>query len=120
MLDLRRAAGGPSGAPAAVRNRDLLRRMLSGVQSNTTEGENRNKSERQDLLQICRQRARVAKTEAPPPPPAQSRVEAQLATIYHFDNDEVWREMHAAAQAAWEVASQRINQRSKELGIPRE
>jgi hypothetical protein len=32
----------------------------------------------------------------------------------------VWREMHEAAQVAWQEASQRINQRSKELEIPRE
>jgi hypothetical protein len=79
------------------------------------------RTERQDLLLICRQRARVAKTEATAiAERRKAEFEALLAKTYEFDQDKVWREMHDAAIDAWERANQMIEDRSKQLGIPLE
>ena len=78
-----------------------------------------NKIERETLLQVCRMRARVAKAEANAVAARRkAEFEAQLAAIYHFDNDEVWKQAHAAALIAVEQAREQIARRARELGIP--
>jgi hypothetical protein len=76
--------------------------------------------ERQDLLQICRQRERVAKGEAVAVAARhKADFEAQLARVYHFDENAVWK---AAAEAAEEVARQcqeRVAAECAKLGIPK-
>jgi hypothetical protein len=78
------------------------------------------RAERQDLLQICRQRERVAKTEAVAVAARQKAdFQAQLARIYSFDENEVWR---AATKAAVEVTRQcneQVVAECAKLGIPR-
>jgi hypothetical protein len=44
--------------------------------------------------------------------------EQQLASIYHFDQDEVWRQAHEAAVRACAEAEKAILGRCAELGIP--
>jgi hypothetical protein len=59
------------------------------------------RTERQDLLQICRQRERVAKSDAAAVAAKhQADFAAQLAADYSFDQDEVWKQAHAAAREA--------------------
>jgi hypothetical protein len=78
------------------------------------------KADRDSLLGLCRMRARVAKADATAVA-AKRRAEfaAQLAAIYHWDNDNVWREVHRLAEAEVERAREKIQARSKELGIPK-
>ncbi|MGO9178007.1 MAG: hypothetical protein ACLQBX_01255 [Candidatus Limnocylindrales bacterium] len=77
--------------------------------------------ERRDLLAMVALRTRVAKAGI-----AQRKAElvadfeAQLATEYSWDNDEIWRQAYAAATAAAEVAKRAITERCAELGIPEE
>jgi hypothetical protein len=41
-----------------------------------------------------------------------------MASVYKFDQDEVWREAHDAADAAMTAAGEPIAERCAELGIP--
>src|SRR4051794_20621472 len=76
-------------------------------------------SERNSLLQVLRMRARVAKADlASRSATLRADCEAQLAAIYHWDQDDVWREAVTAANEAVEVAKRQIAQRTRELGIP--
>ena len=83
-------------------------------------GERMNRSDRDDLLQICRMRARVAKADAAAVA-AQRKADfaAQLAATYSFDQDAVWKQAQAAADEATEKAREEIARRCRELGIPR-
>ncbi len=77
------------------------------------------KSEREDLRQICRMRAKVAKADAAARSATlKADCEAQLAAIYHWDKDDVWRQAMTAANEAAEAARRQIDERSRELGIP--
>jgi hypothetical protein len=77
------------------------------------------KAERETLVQICRMRARVAKAEATTiAAQRKADFQAQLAAIYHFDNDAVWKKAHAAARDATWQAQEQIAQRCRDLGIP--
>jgi hypothetical protein len=78
------------------------------------------KADRDSLLQLCRMRARVAKADATAVA-AKRRAEfaAQLAAIYHWDNDDTWREAHRIAEEAVKRAQQEIEARSLEMGIPK-
>ena len=58
--------------------------------------------------QKAKERAAVLKAE----------VEDQLNSAYHFDDDEVWAEAKARADAAAQVAQQEVAARCRELGIP--
>jgi len=78
------------------------------------------RTEREDLLQVCRMRARVAKAEVSAVAARRrAEFEAQLATIYSYDTDDVWKECHESARVATEQAQERIAKRATELGIPR-
>ena len=79
-----------------------------------------NKSDRDDLLKVCRMRVRVAKADAAAVA-AKRKAEfaAQLAAVYSFDQDEIWKQAKAAADTAVEQAQNEIAQRCVELGIPR-
>jgi hypothetical protein len=77
------------------------------------------RTERQDLLQICRQRERVAKAEAVSiAARRKAEFEAQLARVYHFDEDEVWRAAHKAVKRAAQQANEQIAAHCRQLGIP--
>jgi hypothetical protein len=66
-------------------------------------------------------RATVAKRECEATAAARKAAFAQqLASIYRFDNDEVWREARAATRAAAAEANAAIARRACELGIPRQ
>jgi len=84
--------------------------------SNST---NMTKSDRDTLIQICRMRAKVAKADAASRSATlKADCEAQLAKIYHWDQDDVWRQAMTAANEAVEAAKRQIAERSRELGIP--
>jgi hypothetical protein len=77
------------------------------------------KSERETLIQVCRMRAKVAKADAASRSATlKADCEAQLARIYHWDQDDVWRQAMTAAKEAVESAHRQIAERSSELGIP--
>jgi hypothetical protein len=77
------------------------------------------RTERQDLLQICRQRERVAKAEAAAVAARhKADFEAQLARIYSFDEDEVWKAAHQAVKEAYAEAHKIVAARCDQLRIP--
>jgi hypothetical protein len=77
------------------------------------------RTERQDLLQICRQRERVAKAEAVAiAARRKAEFEAQLARIYHFDEDAIWQAAHKAAKRAALEATEQVAAQCRQLGIP--
>ena len=66
------------------------------------------KYERETLLKVVRQRERVAKTDAAAAAPARkAQFAQQLAREYIFDEDKVWRQVMAEAQAARAKADRR-------------
>jgi hypothetical protein len=79
------------------------------------------RGEREDLHRLIRQREKVLKSAA-----AQRSAELladfeqQMASIYHYNQDEVWRRAHAAATEAATEAVRLIAERCRELGIPDE
>jgi hypothetical protein len=78
------------------------------------------RTERQDLLQICRQRERAAKSDAVAvAAKRKADFAAQLSADYSFDQDEVWNQAHAAAEEATQKAQEEVVKRCCELGIPR-
>jgi hypothetical protein len=95
------------GATAATKNRDEEAKPMT-------------RTERQDLLQICRQRERVAKAEAVAVA-AQHKATfaAQLAKVYSFDEDEVWQTADRAAKEVARQANEQVAARCQQLGIPR-
>ena len=75
--------------------------------------------EREDLLKVCRMRAKVAKGEVDALAAAQKAdFAAQLAAIYHWDTDEIWKQAKEAATAITARANEQIRERARELGIP--
>lgn len=79
------------------------------------------KGERDQLLQLVKKRERVMRVKA------QERsalllaeFDAQSAKIHHWDEDEVWKRVHAEAERAIELAQVEIAARCKDLGIPAE
>ena len=78
------------------------------------------RTERQDLLQICRRRERVAKADAISVAARQKAdFEAQLARVYRFDEDAVWQAANKAAQKVARQANEQVAARCQQLGIPR-
>lgn len=77
--------------------------------------------EREDLMKLTRARVRVAKTQAVARA-AQLRAdfEQQLARVYAFDEDEVWKAVTEKAEAIVAEARKQIADRCKELGIPKQ
>jgi hypothetical protein len=77
------------------------------------------KSEREDLARLIRNREKVMKTAAGQrSAELLAEFEQQLASIYSYDQDEVWRQAVEAANAAVQDAEQKIVARCAELGIP--
>lgn len=77
------------------------------------------KHEREALAKLIRQRERLAKTAAAERS-AQllADFEQQADRIYHYNEDEVWQRVMAAAKEAIGKAQQEIANRCRELGIP--
>ena len=79
------------------------------------------KSERDALLKVCRQRERVAKNEVGAVAARRKAdFERQLATVYNFDQSEVWERAYATLTEACRNANDEIAREAEGLGIPRE
>jgi hypothetical protein len=79
------------------------------------------RTDRESLLKVCRLRAKVAKADvAALGAERKAEFERQLATIYSFDDDAVWKQAMAEAAAAARDAQKIVEERCKRLGIPRE
>jgi hypothetical protein len=77
------------------------------------------KSEREDLGKLIRNRERVMKaTAAQRSAELLAEFEQQMASVYSYDQDEVWKAASEAAAAAVDVAQQTVAARCGELGIP--
>jgi hypothetical protein len=77
------------------------------------------KGDRESLLKVCRLRAKVAKADVVAlAAQRKAQFEEQMATIYSYDNDAVWKQAHAAAKSAVEQAKGMIAERCRQLGIP--
>jgi len=77
------------------------------------------KSEREDLQRLIRNREKVMKTAAVQrSAELLAEFEQQLASIYSWDQDEVWKEAHNAAVETVKATAQAIAERCEELGIP--
>ena len=78
-------------------------------------------AERNDLRSLIRQRARLMKTEV-----SQRRLElmaefeTQLSARFSYDQDEIWKGAHAIAEQAVKDAQVVIEDRCRELNIPKE
>ena len=71
------------------------------------------RSERTDLATLVRQRERLLKTlAAQRSAELMADVEAQLARIYHFDEDDTWAAAEEAAEEAMKEAQTEIAERS--------
>jgi hypothetical protein len=77
-------------------------------------------AERERLLRVARLREKVAKSAASE---RSARLladfEQQLAAIYSFDSNEVWRAAYKAADDAVEAARRAIDAECERLGIPK-
>jgi hypothetical protein len=79
------------------------------------------RAERQELGQLIRKRERVMKMQAQERSAALlAEFDAQIAAIYHYDDDPVWKRVHAEAMEALDTARVEIAARCHELGIPPE
>lgn len=79
------------------------------------------KGERGELTSLIKKRERVMKSHAQERSAAlMAEFDASSAKIYHYDDDAVWRQVHADAEAAIIQAQEAIALRCKELGIPAE
>jgi len=79
------------------------------------------RAERTDIASAIRQRANLAK-EYLGLRAAELRAdfERQLATVYSYNTDEVWKRQHAIAESAVQAAQKIIADHNRELGIPLE
>jgi hypothetical protein len=79
------------------------------------------KSERSELGQLIRKREKVMKSFASERAAKMlADFDEQSATLYSFDQDEVWKESTTRAQQVVEKANAEIAARCQELGIPKE
>jgi hypothetical protein len=75
--------------------------------------------EREDLERLSRDRERLAKAAADArAAELKADFEQQLATIYSFDQDEVWKEAHEVADQVARQGNSDIAKRCEQLGIP--
>jgi hypothetical protein len=78
------------------------------------------RSETHDLSMIIKDRAKVLKAHAEERAAVcMADFEKKLATIYSFDQDEVWKAATEAAQKVVSESQTKIAQRCEELGIPK-
>jgi hypothetical protein len=76
--------------------------------------------ERSELGQLMRWREKAAKTDAVAHgAQLMADFEAQMATQYSYDDDEVWRELKSTADCHVAEARAAVRRRCDELGIPR-
>lgn len=79
------------------------------------------KSERVELGQLIRKRERVMKSLAAERAAVMlAEFDAQIAAIYSFDQDEVWKKSTEEAGKIVDQANEKIAARCQELGIPKE
>lgn len=79
------------------------------------------KSERAELGQLIRKRERVMKVLAVERSLAMlAEFDAQLSSIYSYDEDETWKKAHDEAKKVVEESNELIAARCVELGIPKE
>ncbi len=79
------------------------------------------KSERSELGQLIRKRERLMKAQVAERSSAMmAEFETQCSAIYSFDQDGIWTEAMAAAEKVAEKSAKIIEDRCKELGIPKE
>lgn len=79
------------------------------------------KGERTELLQLIRKRERVMVASARERAATMlADFEQQCASIYAFDDDEVWERATRDAEAAVAAAQEQVAARCQELGIPKE
>jgi hypothetical protein len=79
------------------------------------------KSEREDLQRLIRQREKVLKSAAKQrSAELLADFENQIGQEYAFDQDEVWAQAVKAAEPEVRKAQQRIEERCRELGIPKQ
>jgi hypothetical protein len=79
------------------------------------------KSEREDLQRLIRQREKVMKSAAKQrSAELLADFESQMAAEYRFDDDAVWAAAAKAAQAEVAKAQDRVAERCRELGIPKQ
>lgn len=84
-----------------------------------TEPKRMTKGERDDLLRLVRQRERVLKSAAEQRAAAMlSDFETQMAKIYKFNDEKIWKEAYEKAQIAVEACQREIAERCEELGVP--
>jgi hypothetical protein len=77
------------------------------------------KGEREDLQRLVRQREKVLKSAAKQrSAELLADFENQMGSQYSFDQDKVWRQAEAAAEAEVAKAQARVAARCRELGIP--
>ena len=77
------------------------------------------KGEREDLQRLIRRREQVLKSAAGQrSAELLADFEQQLASIYGFDQDEVWEQAYRAAREAAQEAAGTIAQRCEKLGPP--
>jgi hypothetical protein len=120
------AAGAVTGArapPAEMRPASETREPKENQIMTTKNDGKLTKGQRDELGRLARRNEKLAKAAV------QERVaelevnlETQLASIYSFDDDEVWREVKEAGEAAVAVAQAEadgaIAERCEQLGIP--
>ncbi len=79
------------------------------------------KGEREDLLKLIRSREKVLKSAAEQRSAAMlAEFEKQISTLYAWDSDEVWKKAVEEAINALHTSQKVIEDRCKELGIPKE
>lgn len=79
------------------------------------------KGEREDLQRLIRQREKVMKSAAKQrSAELLADFESQMAAEYRFDDDAIWAAAAKAAQAEVARAQERVAERCRELGIPKQ
>ena len=77
------------------------------------------RGEREDLLKLIRQRAKIAKQSAAQrSAELRADFEKQISSIYSFDQRKVWQDAQRAVQQAVAEAEARISEECQRLGIP--
>lgn len=77
------------------------------------------RSETHDLSMIIRDRAKVLKSAvAARAAELKAKFETQMATIYKWDEDEIWKAAAEAAAREVQIAKEKIAKRCAQLGIP--
>jgi len=77
------------------------------------------RQETHDLSMIIRDRTKVLKAHASEQAAAcLADFERQMASVYSFDDDEVWQKAKRDVQRVAEEAAEKIAERCKDLGIP--